>query len=63
MALIVLFAILGLIAVAGIVWSHYYFQKSAWVVHKKYGIGTYLCCNESVGSGRHHLASDQDAQR
>ena len=29
MALIVLFAILGIIAVAGIVWSHYYFQKSA----------------------------------
>lgn len=29
MALIVLFAILGIIAVVGIVWSHYYFQKSA----------------------------------
>jgi len=27
MALIVLFAILGFIAVVGIVWSHYYFQK------------------------------------
>ena len=29
MALIVLFAILGVIAIGGIVWSHYYFQKSA----------------------------------
>lgn len=37
--------------------------KPTEIENKKYGIGIYLCCNEPVGSGGHHLASDQDAQR